>query len=166
MAQLQAAQANVDAADLKVTAALTAAAAKWAVDPNGKGVTPWLSWYPENAPQYVDALSNYDNVKGVLILLTDEVYGPGVGQLTQDLKVLTNALNNKLPLNPGCVCPFVPISRLTYTDTPPTASPWKPPSTTSPWIPPSPSTSPRRSSSSRSPPTPSRATARRSTRGC
>lgn len=118
MAQLQAAQANVDAADLKVTAALTAAAAKWAVDPNGKGTTPWLSWYPENAPQYVDALANYDNVKGVLILQTDEVYGPGVGQLTQDLKVLTNALNIKLPLNPGCVPP-APILRQTLTPPPP-----------------------------------------------
>ncbi|KAK0752890.1 hypothetical protein B0T18DRAFT_423536 [Schizothecium vesticola] len=101
MAQLQAAQVNVDAADTRVTDALTAASKKWEVDPNGKGTTPWLSWYPDNAPQYVDALENYDSVKGVLILLTDDVYGPGVGQLTEDLKVLKNALKTKLPLNPG-----------------------------------------------------------------
>jgi hypothetical protein len=67
MAQLQAAQVNVDAADTRVTNALIAAKKKWEDDPNGKGTTPWLSWYSDNAPQYMDALDNYDNVKGVLI---------------------------------------------------------------------------------------------------
>ncbi|KAK1831542.1 hypothetical protein QBC39DRAFT_371933 [Podospora conica] len=101
MARLHAAQANVDAADLRVTAILKATVPQYSYDPNGKGVTPWLSWCHRNAPQYVATLKNYNEAKDMLIYVTDAVYGPGVGQLTQDLKVPSNALNTTAPIENG-----------------------------------------------------------------
>lgn len=73
MDQLRAAQKNVDDADTKVTTELKKAVDKFKIDPNGEPAkTPWSSWYPDNAPQYVHAMENYDDLLGVLTLLTDK----------------------------------------------------------------------------------------------